>query len=46
MSATELRSYRVSLVGYGVYAVWVTAEVPHSGLLGCRAALEREPRRP
>jgi hypothetical protein len=26
MSAPELRSYRVSLVGYGVYAVWVTAE--------------------
>jgi hypothetical protein len=24
--APELRSYRVSLVGYGVYAVWVTAE--------------------
>jgi hypothetical protein len=26
MSAPELRSYRVSLVGYGVFAVWVTAE--------------------
>ena len=26
MSAAELRSYRVSLVDYGVYAVWVTAE--------------------
>jgi hypothetical protein len=26
MSAPELRSYRVSLVGYGVYAIWVTAE--------------------
>jgi hypothetical protein len=25
MSA-DLRNYRVSLVGYGVYAVWVTAE--------------------
>jgi hypothetical protein len=25
MSA-NLRSYRVSLVGYGVYAVWVTAQ--------------------
>jgi hypothetical protein len=26
MSAPQLRNYRVSLVGYGVYAVWVTAE--------------------
>ena len=26
MSAANLRSYRVSLVGYGVYAAWVTAE--------------------
>jgi hypothetical protein len=26
MSAANLRSYRVSLGGYGVYAVWVTAE--------------------
>jgi hypothetical protein len=26
MSAPGLRNYRVSLVGYGVYAVWVTAE--------------------
>jgi hypothetical protein len=26
MSAPELRRYRVSLAGYGVYAVWVTAE--------------------
>jgi hypothetical protein len=24
--APELRNYRVSLVGYGVYAVWVAAE--------------------
>ena len=26
MSSPSLRNYRVSLVGYGVYAVWVTAE--------------------
>ncbi len=26
MSAPELRNYRVALVGYGVYAIWVTAE--------------------
>jgi hypothetical protein len=26
MNAPQLRNYRVSLVGYGVYAVWVTAE--------------------
>jgi len=26
MSASDLRSYRVSLAGDGVYAVWVTAE--------------------
>jgi len=26
MSGAFLRNYRVSLVGYGVYAVWVTAE--------------------
>jgi hypothetical protein len=26
MSALQLRNYRVSLAGYGVYAVWVTAE--------------------
>jgi hypothetical protein len=25
MSAPNLHAYRVSLVGYGVYAVWVTA---------------------
>jgi hypothetical protein len=31
----ELRNYRVSLVGYGVYAVWVTAE---SGRAACEAA--------
>jgi hypothetical protein len=24
--APQLRNYRVSLVGYGVYAVWVTSE--------------------
>lgn len=26
MNIPALRSYRVSLVAYGVYAVWVTAE--------------------
>jgi hypothetical protein len=26
MSAPALRNFRVSLVGYGAYAVWVTAE--------------------
>lgn len=26
MNAPNLRTYRVSLLGYGVYAVWVTAE--------------------
>jgi hypothetical protein len=26
INAAPLRNYRVSLVGYGVYAVWVTAE--------------------
>jgi hypothetical protein len=26
MSAPELRNYRVALVSYGVYAIWVTAE--------------------
>jgi len=26
MSAPALRNYRVSLAGYGAYAVWVTAE--------------------
>jgi hypothetical protein len=25
-NAPQLRNYRVSLVGYGAYAVWVTAE--------------------
>jgi hypothetical protein len=35
MSAPELRSYRVSLVGYGVFAVWVTAE---SRTAACLAA--------
>jgi len=26
MNAPALRNYRVSLAGYGAYAVWVTAE--------------------
>jgi hypothetical protein len=30
MSGTDLRSYRVSLMGCGVYAVWVTAESRHA----------------
>jgi len=35
MSAPNLRNYRVSLVGSGVYAVWVTAE---SRLAACELA--------
>jgi hypothetical protein len=35
MSAPELRSYRVSLVGYGACAVWITAE---SRTTACTAA--------